>query len=123
MLQFSCFLLLGASVAAAIAAAAAATMTTALTTALATAVTATLTLASTVGCGRVSMFRVRFAAPCCSHGHFVLCLSLALPCRKTVRVGGLTFAMAQSQDARVKTQSLRNLAQAHIHAPHSSNLT
>ena len=98
-------------------------MTTAVTAALATAVTATLTLASTVGCGRVSMFRARFASPCCSHGHFVLCLSFALPCRKTVRVGGLTFAVAQSQDARVKTQSQRNLAQAHIHAAHRGNLT
>ncbi len=117
-LQFSYQLLLGATVAAAVAATMATTVATAVAAAIATTVPDTLAtsvtlstavtlptavaLSSDSGGGSVPVFGARFAASCCDHGRFTVCVTLAF---SSMRSGAdcMTFSETESQEPGMKT--------------------
>ncbi len=105
----------------------AATMIAAVSTPLAATVADTLatamTLAAAVTCSGMSVFGTRFAAPCCGHCRFSVCLAFTLAMRGGVsEVGIPSLSMAQTEDSCVKTERVSNLAPAHVIAAHAGDV-
>jgi len=107
------------AVAATMAASVSATLAATMADTLATA----LTLAAAVICSGMSVFCARFAAPCCGHCRFSVRLAFAFSVRGGVsEVGIPSLSMAKTEDSRVKTERVGNLAPAHIISAHAGNV-